>query len=156
MRAKAWRDMRATGTSARRARSRPVGESGHPCLGRSSLRQVSRLASSSFCGPLGSLKTIELFLRPRKALVRCSTIPPDGFHAIQLHPATVLVRPAEVGLPKGGSLFGRAAKPPDGFTVVLRHSAAVQVHGTEVVLPLSSLWRKSRIRLGPGAIEPVH
>ena len=50
-------------------------------------------------------------MRPRIALIGCTTIPADGFHAIPLHAPTVLVHPAEVRLPARVPLFGGAAKP---------------------------------------------
>ena len=83
---------------------------------------------------VSSPKTVELLLRPRIALLRGPTIPPNGFHAIPLHAPTVFVHPAEVGLPARLALVGRKAKPSDGFTVVLRYSATVPVHEAKVGL----------------------
>ena len=64
------------------------------------------VAQPLFCGPLRSPETIELLPRPGIALVRCTTIPPDGFHAVPLHAPTVLVHPAKVGLREGLALVG--------------------------------------------------
>ena len=103
-------------------------------VGHSSLGQVCGLASVALCTIEFSPKTIESLLRPRIALVRCTTVPPDGFHAIRLHAPTVLVHPAEAPLCVGLSLLGRAPDPADGRPDILRHTTAVAVHVAEVVL----------------------
>ena len=78
---------------------------------------------------LSSPKTVELLLRPRVALLRCPTIPSNGFHAIPLHASTVLVHPAEIHLSEGGAMVGRAAEPADGLLVISPHPTAVAIHG---------------------------
>ena len=112
----------------------PDAEIGPFMLGRFRLQRLPRLVISRVPQHEDSPKTIELLLRPRMALLRCTTIPSDRFHAVPLHAPTVLVHPAEIGLSVGVALIRRTAKPADGFSIVLRHPATVPVHPTEAGL----------------------
>ena len=104
------------------------------------------------CAPLSSPKTIELLLRPRMALVRCSTIPPDGIHAIPLQAPTVLVHDAQASLPCGIALLGRTTVPADGFRVIPLYPAPARVHDPEIGLGVDGSPRSAGGC--PGSVHP--
>ena len=57
-----------------------------------------------------------------------------------LRASTVLVHPAELGLPTDVPLLGRQTEPPDCFLIVLPHPTTVAVPAAEVVVGELSPW----------------